>query len=88
MLAVVHDPDQGARLDPELVARLHGLAATEAELAVMLAAGRTVADFAAEHGCREQTARTHLKHIFSKTGFTRQPELVCALLTGAAMHAI
>lgn len=86
VLAVIHDPDRIVMLDPELVARLYGLTATEAELAVALVAGRSLTNFAAERGCSEQTARTHLKRVFAKTGFTRQPDLVRALLTGAALH--
>lgn len=86
VLAVINDPDRAVSLDPELVARLHGLTATEAELAVTLAAGRSLTNFAAERGCSEQTARTHLKRIFAKTGLTRQAELVRALLLGAALR--
>ena len=68
------------------MARIYGLTAKEAELAVALAAGGTLSEFAAERGCSELTARTHLKRILSKTGFVRQSELVRALLTGAVMH--
>jgi DNA-binding CsgD family transcriptional regulator/PAS domain-containing protein len=86
VLAVIHDPERVVYLDAELVARLHGFTPTEAELAVALAAGRSLTNFAAERGCSEQTARTHMKHIFAKTGLTRQSDLVRVLLTGAAAH--
>ncbi len=86
VLAVLHDPDRVIRLDPALVGKLHGLTATEAELATALAQGQTLADFADARGCSEQTARTHLKRILDKTGATRQADLVRVLLSGAALH--
>lgn len=84
VLAVVHDPARVTVLDPGLVAKLHGLTATEAEVATTLAAGGTLVDFARERGCTELTARTHLKRVFQKTGTARQADLVRVLLTGAA----
>ena len=86
VLAVFHDPRRLVRLRPELVAELYGLTPTEAALATALAEGRTLADFADERGCSEQTARTHMKRIFAKTGTNRQPDLVRMILTGAAAH--
>ncbi|RGE46567.1 hypothetical protein DZC30_01985 [Comamonas testosteroni] len=49
---------------------------TEAELAICLSQGRTVKEFALEHGCSWHTARTHLKNLMLKTGTHRQAELV------------
>ncbi len=87
VMAVIHDPELSVSLDAELIARLYGLTATEAEVAVALAAGHSLSNVAAERGCSEQTVRTHLKRIFAKTGLSRQSDLVRALLTGAAIHA-
>lgn len=88
VLAALNDPDRIVRLDPELVARIHGLTPTEAELAVALAEGSTVAEFATQRGCTEQTARTHVKRILSKTGAARQADLVRMLVSSAAMHGL
>jgi DNA-binding CsgD family transcriptional regulator len=45
-----------------------------------LVAGRTLAQASRRLGIMPQTARTHLKRVFSKTGVTRQAELVRLLL--------
>lgn len=87
VLVVVHDPDTAVRLNTEVVATLHGLTATEAELAVALASGATMDDFAKARGTSVETARVHLKRIFSKTDTHRQAELVHLLLGTAALQA-
>lgn len=53
-----------------------GLTETEARLALMLAKGRTVKDFAQAQGCSWHTARTHAKNLLIKTGCHRQAEIV------------
>ena len=70
----------GARED--WLAQRYGLTPSEARLAAFMGAGGTVADFAAEHGVSQYTARTHLKAIFAKTGAHRQSELVRLMYTG------
>jgi DNA-binding CsgD family transcriptional regulator len=45
-----------------------------------LVAGRTLAQTSRRLGIRPETARTHLKRVFSKTGVSRQAELVRLLL--------
>jgi DNA-binding CsgD family transcriptional regulator len=86
VMAVVYDPDRAITLDVARVAELHGLTATEAEIAVALAAGHTLTNIAAERSCSEETVRTHVKRVFSKTGLTRQAEIVRVLLSGPAVH--
>jgi DNA-binding CsgD family transcriptional regulator len=63
-------------LDPALVGEVLGLSPTEARLALLLASGRTVKDFAAIQGCTLNTARTHLANLLGKTGCRRQVDLV------------
>lgn len=87
VLVVVHDPSRVARIDRTLIADLHGLTATEAELAASIAEGKTLAEFAAARGSSEQTARTHLKRILEKTETGRQADLVRVLLTGVALRS-
>jgi DNA-binding CsgD family transcriptional regulator len=41
-----------------------------------LFAGRTLAETTATLSITRPTAKTHLEHIFSKTGVTRQAELM------------
>jgi len=86
VLAVIHDPRRIVRLQPALLAKVHGLTKTEAALAAALAAGRTVASFAIGQGSSEHTARTHMKRILEKTGTKRQADLVRVLLTGVAAY--
>lgn len=63
---------------------LHGLTPAETAMALRLCEGMTLQKAAAAQGVRVSTARTHLKHIFDKTGTSRQAELVQRLLTQQA----
>src|SRR5262249_25297684 len=58
-----------------------GLTPAEARLALHLVAGETLRSAAAKFNISYQTARTHLKNIFNKTGACRQAELVIVILT-------
>jgi DNA-binding CsgD family transcriptional regulator len=75
-LVVLADPGVRANLSPQLIAQMLGLTPTEARMAVLLATGRTVKDFAATQGCTLNTARTHLANLLGKTGCRRQADLV------------
>ena len=66
--------------DPAVVRDLLGLTLGEAKIAAMIGAGLSPRDAAQKLGIKEDTARTVLKKVFSKTGISRQSELV-ALLT-------
>ena len=48
----------------------------ESQVAVLLARGMTVREIAAATGRRESTVRSHVKHMFTKHGLTRQADLV------------
>ncbi len=52
-----------------------GLTETEARLALMLAQGLTVKDFALTQGCSWHTARTHARNLLRKTGCQRQADV-------------
>ena len=58
-----------------------GLTPAEARLALQLVAGETLRSAGVKLGISYETARTHLKNIFSKTGTRRQAELVVVLVT-------
>lgn len=64
----------------ELVRRLFGLTRMEAALALLLTEGLTLDEAAEQLNVRRNTARTHLRSIFCKTGVTRQTMLVRLLL--------
>jgi DNA-binding CsgD family transcriptional regulator len=60
----------------DTVAAAFDLTPAETRLLASLFAGRTLSDTAATLGIAGTTAKTHLEHIFLKTGVTRQTELM------------
>ena len=73
-----------ALADADSIAELFQLGRREAQLASLLARGRTLAEAAAELNITESTARTYSKRIYDKTGVRRQTELVRRILTSVA----
>ena len=57
------------------------LTPAEARLALHLVAGETLRSAEAKLSITYETARTHLKNIFDKTGTCRQAELVVVIVT-------
>lgn len=77
----LRDPDyNSAQPLQDVVRRIFNLTRMEAALAVLLAKGNTLDEAADKLGVRRNTARTHLRSIFGKTGVTRQTMLVRMLL--------
>jgi DNA-binding CsgD family transcriptional regulator len=76
----VSDPE--AFMAPSHLGCAFGLTPAEEALAVRLGQGETLEIAADGLGISLNTARTHLKHIFAKTGVGRQSELIRLLLTG------
>ena len=66
------DEQEGA----DTVAAAFGLTPAEARVLANLFAGRTLAETAVMLRIGRTTAKTHLEHIFLKTGVTRQAELM------------
>lgn len=66
------------------VRKLFGLTEKEAQLALSLANGHTLQEFADQFGMSLNTARTHLRAIYAKTGIDRQAKLVRAILKSVA----
>jgi DNA-binding CsgD family transcriptional regulator len=58
-----------------------GLTPAEARLALHLVAGETLRSAEVKLSITYETARTHLKNIFNKTGTCRQAELLVVILT-------
>jgi DNA-binding CsgD family transcriptional regulator len=52
------------------------LTPVEVELAALLMAGHSVESAAATRDCRPATLRVHLRHMFAKTGVSRQADLL------------
>jgi DNA-binding CsgD family transcriptional regulator len=64
---------------PEQARRLFDLTSRETQLAVSLAAGRTLREAAEAGNIRFSTARSYLEEIFAKTGTRQQSQLVALL---------
>jgi DNA-binding CsgD family transcriptional regulator len=68
----------------QIIQDLFNLTPAEARVARGIAAGKTVHDLADEAGLASGTVRQQLKSVFSKTGVSRQADLV-GLLMGSAL---
>jgi DNA-binding CsgD family transcriptional regulator len=84
----VSDPDRGLRASRERLRQLFGLTRSEAELVARLASGYGVRETAAQLGITQETARSHVKRAFLKTGVRRQAELVRLALATATAGAL
>lgn len=84
--AAVFMRDTDSKADPSerLAQQLFELTSAETSLAIQLTNGLTLEKAAQELGIRLNTARAHLRSIFSKTGVRRQSELVRIFLNSAA----
>ena len=80
----VGDRDSSMTGAREAIGRWYDLTPAEARLAAALAEGESLEEAAELLGITRNTARTHLKRIFAKTGTNRQGALVRLLLTGPA----
>lgn len=78
--------DTEGRVDPpvRLAQQLFHLTPAETALAIQLANGLSLEEASEALGIRRNTARAHLRSIFSKTGVRRQTELVRIFLNSVA----
>ncbi|MEH6549638.1 MAG: hypothetical protein V7744_06600 [Pseudomonadales bacterium] len=79
------DPSAQKSTRETFVSKLFGLTLSEANLAILLADGMTLAEAAKKLNVTENTTRTVSKRIFSKTGVRRQAELVRLILSSMAL---
>jgi DNA-binding CsgD family transcriptional regulator len=77
MVAVLgHDPDCDDHDTLEGFAAAYHLTQSEARLTGLLASGRGLFEAAADLGVTRNTARTHMRHIYSKVGAHRQTDII------------
>lgn len=81
----VRDPDGMMEAPSYLAQQLFHLTPSEAVLSIQLCNGLSLEEAAKELGIKHNTARAHLRAIFSKTGARRQTELVRMLLNSVMM---
>jgi DNA-binding CsgD family transcriptional regulator len=80
------DPERAPAADADLLARLYGFTWREASVAALLVQGRSPSEAAAELAMTENTVRTHIRHVFDKTGVERLPDLVRLLMQGPGVR--
>ncbi len=80
----VFDPYSHRRISYDVLTGLYRLTQAEAKLVQLLSGGMTLDDAADELQISVNTARTHLKHVFHKTGINRQTDLIHRIETGSA----
>ena len=83
----ISDPERKSRAPQEIVKALFDLTPAEAQLAMLLANGLTLDETAETLCVSRNTARAHLRSIFSKTDVTRQTMLVRLILKSVASLA-
>ena len=81
VVVLIEAPDRGEAAPLDAFARDHRLSPAEAGLAARLVGGLSLSQAADALGITQNTARTHLKRVFSKTGAQRQADLVRRVLT-------
>ena len=84
VIVIVSDPDDTSVPDASALELLFDLTPTLARLAVAIAGGKTVKEYAEDHEVSEGTARGQLKELVARVGVRRQAELVGVLLSGVA----
>jgi DNA-binding NarL/FixJ family response regulator len=82
---LISDPDRQSVPSPDIVSRLFDLTEAESRLALLLAEGQRIEEAAVNLGITLSSARTYLKHVFSKVGVTRQAELVRLVLAAPTL---
>lgn len=87
IIVMISDPHMPMKPSTSALRHLHGLTYAEADIMGRLTVGMRIAEIASELDISVETVRTHLKSIFTKTGTSRQADLVRqAVLSGAVLR--
>jgi DNA-binding CsgD family transcriptional regulator len=84
----VSDPGAEPDVDECYIARTYALTRAEARLLRALVSGRTLSEYAQAAHITLFTAKGYLKHIFEKTGTSRQADLVRLVLADPILRLI
>jgi DNA-binding CsgD family transcriptional regulator/PAS domain-containing protein len=79
----IQNPVVSPHYPGEAFGKLYGLTDAELRVVLAMAPGLGVKDVAALLGIGEVTARTHLQHVYAKTGTSKQTELLNLLKNSA-----
>ncbi|MFC1578806.1 helix-turn-helix transcriptional regulator [Pseudomonadota bacterium] len=80
----ISDPEQRDSASQQTLGELFALTPAEANVAILLARGLSLAEVSEAQNISPHTARAQLKSIFSKTGVSRQAELVRMVIKSVA----
>lgn len=80
----VRDPADNSSFPGELFVQRYNITPAECRFMMMLVQGMSTKEAADAVGIAETTARTHLQHLFAKTGVQRQADLIRLALTALA----
>jgi len=81
VVVLIEEPERKSQVPFAAFSRTYGLSPAETGLTARLVGGMSLRQAAAALGIRDNTARSHLKHVFAKTGAQRQSDLVRRVLT-------
>ena len=87
-LVLMPDAAEATHADAGTVTRTLNFTPAESQVAALLARGMTVRQVAAALGRRESTVRSHIKHMFTKQGLSRQADLVRLVRSLAGVDSI
>ena len=80
----ISDPDRRESASQQILGDLFNLTPAEANLAILLSRGQSLAEVSQAQSISQHTARAQLKSIFAKTNVSRQAELVRLILKSVA----
>lgn len=83
-LIFITDPEEKTKTTQGILSEIYGLTPAESKLASVLAQGKSLKQACNLLKVKDNTVRTHLKRIFSKTETNRQSDLIRLILTGPA----
>ena len=84
VIVYLFDANSPRNVSHDLLTGLYGLTQTEAKLVQLMSNGMTLDEAGQELEISVNTVRTHLKHVFHKTGLNRQTELIQRIGCGPA----
>jgi len=87
LIVFISSPAEKIAISTKTLMTLYHLTHTEATLTILLAEGKTLDEVTQELNIARNTARAHLRAIFSKTGVTQQSMLVSLVLKSLASIA-
>lgn len=87
LMVLINDPSNNPTVSMSALMNLYQLTNSEARISVLLSQGKTLDDVSSELGIARNTARAHLRAIYSKTGVTQQSMLVSLVLKSLASQS-